>query len=770
MMTRRQAMIAALVVAGALAGARGVFPQADPHLSYSHLPFSNGYAPSIFSTDSSRMDGFADHLYRDYDGEAASTDLLWDTYWGLNVDGNGAWLGEVEETSAGYEPGTGIVRVERTFRGLNVEEFYFAPFGFDGPVLVMLARVTNATSAPVQASLYTLHNFHVGPGAPEAGFSSESIVWQDGQFRESGAATGHTLLYHPVGFPSHRRADFAAGAGNPYLHISDPALADSDGTGGAGDDAVAAFQWYLGTGGVFSAGATRWEGVIIAYGSHPDVGALTDQVVLWIDGRDARALLDDERGAWADWLAAPDAVLASAVTDAGRLAQARQSLVMMRMGQVREPNGSYGAPHGQIVASMPPGMWNITWPRDQAYAVAGLVEAGVLDEARWALEFVLNGQAGGYAAEVGVPDYLVSVCRYHGGGFEESDGDPATVGPNIEFDNFGLFLWSMGKYAEASGDTALVSDNADAVFGGVADVLVQLIEPATGLLRADSSIWERHWNGSQKHFAYSNIMAVRGLCSAARMAESIGRAGDAERYMLAARQIQEAVAASLVVDSGSFIAQSLEEIATGACVDAAVVEALAFDLFPAGGPVYDGTLQRFLDELWIDATSRGYKRNDDGDWYDEQEWVVVDLRIALASRAGGDGAHADALVDWVTAQSAANHGLIAELYGAADADYEGAVPMMGFGGGAYLLALLSDPAGESVRACLEGPLPEAEEPESLEEAGDDAAVEEAAQDVPDGSDLVDDGAQDGQDGDAPDDGVQEEGGGGSGGGCGCRMI
>lgn len=65
----------------------------------------------------------------------------------------------------------------------------------------------------------------------------------------------------------------------------------------------------------------------------------------------------------------------------------------------------------------------------------------------------------------------------------------------------------------------------------------------------------------------------------------------------------------------------------------------------------------------------------------------VDLRIASASYRLGERERADRLVDWITAQSAANHALIAELYDEESADYAGAIPMCGFGPGAYLLTL-----------------------------------------------------------------------------------
>ena len=50
---------------------------------------------------------------------------------------------------------------------------------------------------------------------------------------------------------------------------------------------------------------------------------------------------------------------------------ARQQLAVLRMGQVREPNdeASRYRPFGQIVASLPPGKWNIAWVRDAMVGV-----------------------------------------------------------------------------------------------------------------------------------------------------------------------------------------------------------------------------------------------------------------------------------------------------------------------------------------------------------------------------------------------------------------
>ena len=45
------------------------------------------------------------------------------------------------------------------------------------------------------------------------------------------------------------------------------------------------------------------------------------------------------------------------------------------------------------------------------------------------------------------------------------------------------------------------------------------------------------------------------------------------------------------------------------------------------------------------------------------------------------------LIDWVTSYSKYNFNFIAELYNDNDENYGGAVPMVGYGAGAYILTI-----------------------------------------------------------------------------------
>jgi len=185
--------------------------------------------------------------------------------------------------------------------------------------------------------------------------------------------------------------------------------------------------------------------------------------------------------------------------------------------------------------------------------------------------------------------------------------------------------------------------------------------------------------------SYTSATAYQGLVSAARLAERIGDASAARRYAHRASQLKAAFNREFVGEGG-FIRGLQEETAITKCLDAGAVEGINFGV--VSDTVARRTLQVFDRYLKKEHTV-GYMRNDDGGDYDRHEWVVIDLRIATAFARLGETARYDALVNWVTAQSALNFNLIAELYSHDEADYTGAVPMCGFGPGAYIAALFA---------------------------------------------------------------------------------
>ncbi len=691
---RRSLIPATLALTGLAAPASAGVP---PHASYSTLSFSNGHGASTYEVGKARIASLRDHLYAKRNASETTVNLCYDTYFGARDGGKNVWLGEAKVGSAAYVPGTGIVKVVQSHGSLSVEQYFFSPFGLAAPALVMIAKV-QASATLSDAALFSIHNFHLGGGA--AGTAGEQIDYDAAKatFRERGTTTSRLMLFRSLTPPSKHGASPL----NPYGLVQAGGTLTDVNSSGVVDDAVSGFQWDLS----LKAGESAWVGVAMVAGSASAEGALATALDTFLKGRTPQQVLDDEQKGWDAWHASD--VLPPGLSSDER-AVYRQALAILRMGQVREPNEPGGAsPFGQIVASLPPGQWNISWVRDAAYAIVALARAGHLGEAKDALLFMLRGKAGGYvccdksgAPYVGVP-YLISVTRYFGDGSEESDSNQD--GPNVEFDNFGLFLWALHETVSrlpAAEAAAFLGAEYGAIKSGVADVLVSLVEPASGLLRADSSIWERHWeNGKRRHHTYSSTMAVVGLRAAAKLAGLKGVAADAAAYDKAAAALAGAIATKLVDAKTSILASDLESLGLGPSgfMDAAPVEAFLHGVLPRQGAAADATLAAYDAHLRT-AAGTGYKRNDDGDSYDEREWIVVDLRVAALRALRGEQGQAQTLFAWVTAMARANYDLIPELLDQSSADYAGEIPMVGFGAGAYVLGLLdraaaTPPAGD----------------------------------------------------------------------------
>ncbi len=624
---------------------------------------------ALYDATTLRITRFDEHVYQARSDGTKTRNFAYDSYFGLRVGGAGSagtWLTDVPASNVEYLAGTNIVHVARSWSGLDVDEYWLSPIDLDEHALVGLLAVKRASGTATPVDAFALYNFHLGNGAPAPDASGETTSWNAArdawmEWGPSGAALG----YGGVAPSAHH----AASPDNPFTALTaGNDLADS--AGSAQDDAAAGLEWSLGS---VATGQTAWAGGYVVLDSGGDVQPHIDAVRAWIAGRSPDKILADEQAAWSAWQKPePDGLSAL------ESALYRQSMSVLRMGQVSEA----GKSDGQIVASLPPGQWNIAWVRDMAYATTALARSGHNAEAKRAIAFQLGADADKYESYVGHP-YQISVVRYFGDGVEESDEN--ADGPNVEFDGFGLFLSEVDAYRRASGDTASVQSWWPVLSTKIADVLVAL-QGADGLIAPDSSIWEVHWNGKQKRFAFTTIAAARGLCAAADLASAVGDNAKADAYRAAGIRAQNALTHALAAPDGT-IAQSAEDLLAGkGFLDAAAIEAVASGLVDPAGKSAQATLASMRVGL-VPATSHGFFRNDDGGWYDSQEWIFVDLRASTAMHFMNDAA-APPLLDWVTQQSADNFNLVSELYDASTADYAGSVPMVGFGAGAYALALL----------------------------------------------------------------------------------
>ncbi len=692
---------------------------------------ANGFSALTVDEATAKVNGFWPHLYAHVDAAHTTPNLLYDAYFGLKVGSSAAvWVNSLPHPAAGVNFGlqeaTGVIRDVRTQNGVDVGTLTFAPMTLPAPGAVMLAQVTNTSTQPQTVTVAVLGNCHLGPGdAPSTDGESlhqlgaDAVVELDGQ-------SPHRMLYRAIG-----DAPEQLEVTNPYAKwlAGDPFLG---GSGAVGSDRVAGMRWATVT---LQPGETITRGWLLLYGANTDDAQFSAASDLWLAGRTATQVLGDELADWAAWHALDQL---PAGLDTQSTLQLHRNLATLRMAQVREPNtgpaGQNQTPHGQIVASLPPGIWHIAWVRDQAYAGVALAASGHVAEAKDALEFVLNGQAGAYQSYFG-GSYLVSPVRYFGGGLEETDFN--TDGPNIEFDGLGLYLWQAARFVAASQDAAWLTLRWPQLRDLVAERLLKLRD-TSGLLQKDSSIWEVHWNGLQKHFTYSDLTAVRGLCGAADMADLAGEPKLGATYRAAALGLRNAVLTHLV-GSDHVLRGNLEEPAALA-VDAAAVEAFLDGQIDPGSETAWATWQNWQQKLSAGG-GPGLFRNDDGGQYDSAEWLFIDLRVLRMlermQKAGQNvTAPANALHTRMQDVMVAGGGVVPELIatqGNNVGQFDGAIPMVGFGAGAMALWLGGETWGDDITACLSPPTiaddPQVVEPDADSGSTTDTTVTEAGSDT-----------------------------------------
>ena len=420
----------------------------------------------------------------------------------------------------------------------------------------------------------------------------------------------------------------------------------------------------------------------------------------WRAGLDAPALVHREIAELEQWRVKPRVHF----KDEKERHLWRQSEVMLRIAQSREPNRPDRHSNGLIVASLPDGVWFTPWVRDMAWATVALARMGHRQEARAALLAYFNAQpTGKMRAEVNGADYQISVVRYFGDGAEEPfftmEGSA-----NIEFDDWGEALWVLGEYLMEYNDPALLETPTyrGKLYETARDYIVKPLIANTEkygdglIIAADTSIWEERQK-DKKHFAFSTAMAIVGLRDFADVARRTGDDAARKDALDHVALLEKGFAAAFIRDGK--LHGTLEEGVKNE-IDGALIPIINFGIVH-DPDVVRGTVKR-MDLLKV--VSGGYRRvrSTYTDlkiyeyWYERQEFLFVDLSLAQLDRRLGESAEADGMLKRIVDKSAADHNIIPEMYVALPCelfpgkvgDPTGALPMVGYGAGAYILHLI----------------------------------------------------------------------------------
>ncbi|HTR52869.1 MAG TPA: glycoside hydrolase family 15 protein [Kofleriaceae bacterium] len=666
----------------------------DPVPSFQFLVTGNGHGFQVFDQTANAVKQYLERPYRymypnpsNIDAEGVvRRNLAFDTYFGVKVGSTAQWLGGQAPSSVSYVNESNMIRSELAVGGVDTETFFVSPFGYEGNALVMLLKVTNTSASPQQVTAYAMHNFKMGTATnPDAPGADGEVIAYDAT---SQAATetgngGGMMIYAPIG-----GVDVSSCDNNGYNQVAaGTGLAQTPNC--SGTDIKNAFQKSLGT---IAPGASAWWGVAVLFDENSNASATLAAWNTFLNGQTPDVLYASVLAEFEAWRKPPVPGLSQTETAIWRQAEA-----VLRMGQIREAwsDSPVLHNHGMMLASLPPGEWHTGWVRDGTYAIDALARTGHGDEAKAALEFFLDADAGYYSSYVNNVPYRVSTVRYFGNGREESDysGQPTR---NIEIDGWGLFLWAARNYVDSTGDVGWLSETTkhgdtvyDAIKTGVAEALASNLE-TSNMVIADTSIWEVHW-ADRQHFAYTTEAAARGFCDMATLARRAGKDDDIARYKMLAQSTQTALTTNYI-DQMNVLAGSVEKLATGANYhDGSTVEALTWSDVDPSNIVASSTLNGLS---YLQTPAGGYKRVEGStDQYDTDEWILIDLRASDAFRRAGQTPNADALLSWVTAQASVNYNLLPELYNTQSAGgpigaYSGSIPMVGYGAGAYLMTQL----------------------------------------------------------------------------------
>ena len=445
------------------------------------------------------------------------------------------------------------------------------------------------------------------------------------------------------------------------------------------------------------AASTAWA--LIALESESDAGPAIREFTRWHAGLSPNQLVTRELAEFERWRAEPTVRFKS---EKERHLW-RQSETMLRIAQSREPNRADRHGNGLIVAALPD-VFSTPWVRDMAWATSALIRMGHREEARAALLAYFSAQpTGKMRAEVNGAEYQISVVRYWGDGAEEpfftQEGST-----NIELDNWGEVLWVLGEYLRKYDDTELlkIATHRGPLYESARDFIVKPLMANSerfgdGLIVvADTSIWEERQK-DRKHFAFSTAMAIVGLREFADVAKRAGDEAARTQALADVALLERGFAAAFIRDGK--LRGTLEDGVKND-IDGALLPVVNFGLVRDSQVTRDAVQRMEL----LKVPSGGYRRvrgtyTDPKIfeyWYEQQEFLFVDFSLAELYRRLGRNSEADVMLSRIVNKAAADHNIIPEMYVAVPCelfpgkigDPTGAMPMVGYGAGAFVLHLL----------------------------------------------------------------------------------
>ena len=251
---------------------------------------------------------------------------------------------------------------------------------------------------------------------------------------------------------------------------------------------------------------------------------------------------------------------------------------------------------------------------------------------------------------------------------------------------------------------------------------------------------------------------IRGLADLSAIVALKGDEALSQEFKNLADNMREKARTELVHQPTQSIASHAGVASSYTHVDGSTVEFLNWSIYDNTTDIYAGTLEQY-DVIRTDFG--GYRRLDPqlsltgesaATVYDTREWVMMDLRIGdawLKSNTDQGYQEAEHLLQTVTDLATVNDNLIAELYDPVSGAYEGAIPMVGYGAGAWMMSKLLrlgqdvPPIHAPLDHCVQTNDPtdttDSENGDPVNDSqGDNPNTEDPADDSPENTDAPDD--------------------------------
>src|SRR5579863_1487995 len=546
------------------------------HGAASHMVTGNGFGFAVVAPESGTVTKFYAHPYSFMRPDPR--DPLSEGIESANFINELGWRkGNARNSSADYEEDSHVIRMRRS----DGNGLCFMPFGFGHAALIVGWEPSSPEMKP--GSLYVDWKHPVRAQRIVRMFGTEMHLLKFEGVEEA-------LLLIPLG-PGGRQGDVSRG------------------------ELSSSLGWAL-----------------ISLEAESQLEPIAKEFNSWRAGLATQALARRELDELEHWRARPQVHFASE----REMHLWRQSEVMLRVAQSREPNHSGRYSNGLMVASLPDGVWFTPWVRDMAWATVALARMGHRSEARAALLAYFNAQpTGKMRAETAGADYQVSVVRYFGDGSEEpfftQEGST-----NIEFDDWGEALWVLGTYVRQYDDKAVLATPTyrGTLYESARDYVVKPLlanteEFGDGLIvAADTSIWEERQK-DKKHFAFSTAAAIVGLREFADVARSMADMTTQDEVLKRLALLEKGFNAAFIRGGKLY---GTREGGVKNDIDGALLQIINF------GVVEDPTIVRDTVERMelLRVASGGYRRvrstyTDPAIyeyWYERQEFLFVDIALA----------------------------------------------------------------------------------------------------------------------------------------------